>query len=366
VQRIWRRTAVAVACLTALLTAVVTVSAGVGPVAIPATEVAAIVLNAVAVPVGFEVTTGSASGLLRVPGLRVAFVHPFSFSVSETNRVIVRTIRLPRILLAALVGIALSAAGTVMQGFFRNPMADPSIVGVSSGAAVGAVASIVLPLTLPFGLGLQGAAFLGGIIAGFAVYFIATRDGRTPTATLLLVGVAVQALLSAAVSFLILFSGDSMRRVVFWLMGHLQNASWGDVTAASLVIPPLVVLLLAYARDLNVLLLGESDASALGVEVERSKRALLAVSSVLTGAAVAVSGVIGFVGLIVPHGVRLVVGPDHRILLPASALAGGSFLVLADTVARAGAITLPVGIVTAAAGAPFFLYLLRTREVYDL
>jgi iron complex transport system permease protein len=172
--------------------------------------------------------------------------------------------------------------------------------------------------------------------------------------------------LSAVVSAMILFSGDSMRRVVFWLMGHLKNAGWGDVAAAAVVVPPLVVALAAYARDLNVLLLGEVDASALGVDVERSKRALLAISSVLTGAAVAVAGVIGFVGLIVPHGVRLLVGPDHRVLLPTSALAGGSFLVAADTVARAGTIELPVGIVTAAAGAPFFLYLLRTREVYEL
>ncbi|MFB6243125.1 MAG: vitamin B12 ABC transporter permease BtuC [Halobaculum sp.] len=364
-RRVWRETAAYSVGLAALLAVVVTISAGVGPVSIPASDVAAVILNAVAVPVGVELS-GGGGGLLRVPTVRVQFHHPFAFQVSETKTVIVRTIRLPRILLAALVGTALAAAGTVMQGFFRNPMADPSIVGVSSGAAVGAVAAIVLPFALPFGLGLQGAAFLGGLIAGFTVYLIATRDGRTPTATLLLVGVAVQTLLSAAVSFLLLFSGRSMRRVVFWLMGHFQNAAWEEVIVVGAVVPPLVVGLSAYARDLNVLLLGEVDASALGVDVERSKRALLAVSAVLTGAAVAVSGVIGFVGLIVPHGVRLLVGPDHRVLLPTSALAGGSFLVVADTVARAGTVELPVGIVTAAAGAPFFLYLLRTREVYEL
>ncbi len=361
----WRRAGVYAVALTGVLALVVTVSAGVGPVSIPAVEVGQVILNAVRLPVGVEFT-GGGSGLLRVPSVEILTHAPFGFAVDDTHTAIVRTVRLPRILLAAFVGIALAAAGTVMQGFFRNPMADPSIVGVSSGAAAGAVASIVLPFALPFGIGLQLAAFLGGIVAGFAVYLIATRDGRTPTATLLLVGVAIQTLLSAVVSAMILFSGDSMRRVVFWLMGHLKNAGWGDVAAAAVVVPPLVVALAAYARDLNVLLLGEVDASALGVDVERSKRALLAISSVLTGAAVAVAGVIGFVGLIVPHGVRLLVGPDHRVLLPTSALAGGSFLVAADTVARAGTIELPVGIVTAAAGAPFFLYLLRTREVYEL
>jgi len=364
VQRVWRRTAAYAALATAVLVALIVVSAGIGPVSIPAAEVAAVVLNAVRLPVG--VSFGGEPGLLQAPGLTVQFTRPFDFAVDPTHAAIVRTIRLPRILLAALVGTALAAAGTVMQGFFRNPMADPSIVGVSSGAAVGAVAAIVLPFALPFGLGLQAAAFLGGLAAGFAVYLIATRDGRTPTATLLLVGVAVQTLLSAVVSTMILFSGKSMRRVVFWLMGHLKNAGWDEVAVAAVVVPPLVVGLLAYARDLNVLLLGEVDAGALGVEVERSKRALLAISSVLTGAAVAVTGVIGFVGLIVPHGVRLLVGPDHRVLLPTSALAGGSFLVAADTVARSGTVELPVGVVTAAAGAPFFLYLLRTREVYEL
>jgi iron complex transport system permease protein len=362
----WRRAAGYSVLLAAVLAAVVTVSAGIGPVSIPPREVAAVLLNGLAVPVGVEVTAGGGGGLLTTPGVRVAFVHPFAFPVPDSHAVIVRSVRLPRILLAALVGTALSTAGTVMQGFFRNPMADPSIVGVSSGAAVGAVAAIVVPLALPFGLGIQGAAFLGGLVAGFAVYLIATRDGRTPTATLLLVGVAVQTLLSAAVSAMLLFSGRSMRRVVFWLMGNLQNATWGEVAAAALLVPPLIVATLAYARDLNVLLLGEADAGALGVAVQRSKRALLALSAVLTGAAVAVSGVIGFVGLIVPHGVRLVVGPDHRVLLPTSALAGGTFLVVADTVARAGVVEFPVGIVTAAAGAPFFLYLLRTREVYQL
>ena len=371
-SRVWVRTAGSVAVLATALVASIVVAAAVGPEPITPGAVAAIVLNAVRVPVGVE--TLPTAGL-TVPGVRFEWMRPFAFQTDETARVIVMQVRLPRILLAALVGTALAAAGTVMQGFFRNPMADPSIVGVSSGAAVGAVASIVVPLhvawfevvpSLPSAAGLQLSAFAGGLAAGFAVYLLATRDGRTPVATLLLVGVAVQTLLSAAVSALLLFSGESMRQVVFWLMGNLRAATWGDVAAVGVLVPPLVIALLAYARDLNALLLGEADAGALGVDVERAKRVLLAIASVLTGAGVAVAGVIGFVGLIVPHGVRLVVGPDHRVLLPAAALAGGTFLVIADTVARGGAVEVPVGIVTAAAGGPFFLYLLRTREVYEL
>ncbi|UIP00432.1 vitamin B12 ABC transporter permease BtuC [Halobaculum sp. CBA1158] len=376
----WRRAAGYSAVLTAVLAAVVTVSAGIGPVSVPALSVLAAVANAVVVPAGVE-WAGSLGGggplTIGLP-LRVEFVHPFAFSVSETHAAIVMRVRLPRILLAAFVGVALAAAGTVMQGFFRNPMADPGVIGVSSGAAVGAVSWIVAPPALlallgplrpalvDSGAGLQIAAFCGALVAGFGVYLIASRDGRTPVATLLLAGVAIQTFLGAVVSYLLLHSGESIRRVTYWLMGHLSGAGWNEVAAAAAVVPLLTVVLFAYARDLNVLLLGETDAAALGVDAERSKRALLAVSSVLTGAAVAVSGVIGFVGLIVPHAVRLVVGPDHRVLLPTAALAGGSFLVAADTFARSGVAELPVGIVTAAAGAPFFLYLLRTREVYEL
>jgi iron complex transport system permease protein len=356
--------------LSALLVAVALVSACVGPVSIPARTVAMVALNAVSVPVGLGFSPAAVSlpvvGRAAVLAPHLAFAPAFSFPVEPTHAVIVESVRLPRIVLAALVGFALATAGVVMQGFFRNPMADPSIIGVSSGAAVGAVASIVLPFALPFGLDLQGAAFATALLTAFGVYLLATEDGRTPTATLLLAGVAVQTFLGAVISFLLLHSGESLRRVVYWLMGHLAGATWGEVRTVAVVLPPLFVLLAAYGRDLNVLLLGEEDAHSLGIEVRRTKRILLAASSVVTAAAVAVAGVIGFVGLIVPHAVRLVVGPDHRVLLPASALAGASFLVAADTLARSGAAEVPVGIVTAALGAPFFLYLLRTREVRRL
>jgi len=336
-MRLGVRTTAWSGALAALLAVVVVVSAGLGPVGVPPEVVAMAVLDA-------------------LPWL--------SLSVPDTARVIVVTVRLPRILLAAGVGFALAAAGTVMQGFFRNPMADPSIIGVSSGAAVGAVGVIALGVQVPYGL--PAAAFVGGLVTAFAVYLIATEGGRTPVATLLLAGVAVQTFLGAVISWMLLRAGDSLERAVFWLMGHLHNASWADVEVLAVALPPFFVLLLVFARDLNVLLLGEEEAHTLGVEVEFTKRLLLAAASLVTAAAVAVSGVIGFVGLIVPHGMRLLVGPDHRILLPTSALAGASFLVATDTLARSGPGELPVGIVTAAVGAPFFLYLLVTREVHAL
>ena len=343
--------------LVALLLVTVTVSAAIGPVWIPPTDVGKVLLNAVAVPTGVTLSGGS-------PAITTTAV--FQFPVEDLQRQIVMQVRLPRIVLGAVVGFSLAAAGTVMQGVFRNPMADPSIIGVSSGAAVGAVAFIVLPFALPWGLGLRAAAFAGALLAAFGVYLIATRNGQTPVATLLLAGVAVQTFLGAVVSFLLLQSGESMRRAVFWLMGHLANTAWADVGVSTAFVVAPFLALLAYTRDLNVLLLGSEDAHALGVEVERSKRVLLAGSAVVTAAGVAVSGVIGFVGLIVPHAMRLVVGPDHRVLLPTAALAGASFLVATDTLARSGSAEIPVGIVTAALGAPFFLYLLRKREVHEL
>ncbi|MFB6170108.1 MAG: vitamin B12 ABC transporter permease BtuC [Haloarculaceae archaeon] len=333
--------------LAALLVGVVLASATVGPVAIPVPTVARVLLAA-----------------LVVPDASLHLVHPFAFEVPRTSRTIVMDVRLPRILLGAVVGFALASAGTVMQGFFRNPMADPSIIGVSTGAATGAVAVIVFPLAVPFGL--QAAAFAGALVTAFFVYLLATEDRRTPVATLLLAGVAVQTFLGAVISYMLLQAGESLQRAVYWLMGHLHTATYREFLLALPVAVGGFIVLLAYARDLNVLLLGEAEAHSLGIEVARTKRILLAVASVVTAAAVAVSGVIGFVGLVVPHVLRLLVGPDHRILLPTSALAGASFLVAADTVARSGPAEVPVGIVTAALGAPFFLYLLRTREVHGL
>ena len=323
--------------LTALLVVSALVSATTGPVHIDAGTVAEIAL---------------------------ASLPWFETTAEETARIIVQRVRMPRIVLAAAVGFALGCAGTVMQGFFRNPMADPSLVGVSSGAAVGAVAVIAAGVSVPFGIPL--AAFVGALCAAFGVYLIATEGGRTPVATLLLAGLAVQTLLGAVVSFMLVNSGRGLREAIYWLMGHLHTSTWAEARVVLVITAPAFVVLLFFARDLNALLLGEEDAHGVGIEVETTKRVLLVLASVVTAAAVAMTGVIGFVGLIVPHVMRILVGPDHRIVLPTSALAGATFLVVTDTVARSGAAELPVGIVTAAVGAPFFLYLLRTREVHRL
>lgn len=344
-----RRIAIWCGGLFSLLIAVIVTSATIGPADIGPQDVTFSILNMITIP---------------WIGGGVHWIHPFNFRVAGTTETIVTTIRLPRILLGAIVGFALASAGTVMQGFFRNPMADPSIIGVSAGAAVGAVAFIILPIAFP--LGLSFFAFAGALVAGFTVYIIATENGRTPVATLLLAGIAIQTFLGAVISFLLLEAGDSLTQAVYWLMGHLHTSTWMEIYLSLPIVGVLFVILYAYARDLNVLMLGEEDAQTLGIEVERTKRILLATSSVITAAAVAVSGVIGFVGLIVPHMMRLLVGPDHRILLPTSALAGAVFLVSTDTVARMGPAEMPVGIITAALGAPFFLYLLRRREVHAL
>lgn len=353
--------------LSGVLLALVLLSARFGPVDLDTRTVTLATLNGIWIPTALTIEWiqfGTTGRMLPYPG--IAGIHPFSFDVAASDETIVRRIRLPRIVLAAVVGFGLAAAGTVMQGFFRNPMADPSIIGVSAGAAVGAVAFIVLPVANLYGLGLQLAAFSGALIAAFVVYAIATTNGRTPVATLLLAGIAIQTFLGAVVSYLILHSGDSMEQAVYWLMGRLHASSWTDVGLSLPFVLGFYIVLSLYTRDLNVLLLGEDEAATLGISVERTKRVLLAASSIVTAAAVAVAGVIGFVGLIVPHAMRLLVGPDHRILLPTSALAGASFLVVTDTFARTGPVEVPVGIVTAALGAPFFLYLLRKREVHAL
>ncbi len=352
--------------LTVVLLASIVASAAIGPVRIDPLVVSKALLNAIRVPtsVGFESSTLPYLGG-SVPTPAFGYTSLFGFEVHGPHQTIVTDVRLPRIVLAAIVGFALAIAGAVMQGFFRNPLADPSIIGVSSGAAVGAVAILAFPGLIPLA-GIHSAAFVGALVTAFLVYAIATDGGRTPVATLLLAGVAVQAFLGAVISFLLVHSGDGLRQAVLWMMGRLAESNWGDVGFSLPFVLVGAGILLAYTHELNVLLLGEEDAHHLGIEVERTKVVLLAVASIVTAAGVAVAGIIGFVGLVVPHMMRLVVGPDHRILLPTSALAGASFLVVTDTLARSGPIEVPVGIVTAALGAPFFLFLLVRREVHAL
>jgi iron complex transport system permease protein len=259
------------------------------------------------------------------------------------------------------VGAGLACAGAVFQAVLRNPLADPYIIGTAAGASLGAVVALLLPMGAIGWLGIgavQAFAFAGGLAAVLVVYAVARGRAGTPVVTLLLAGYAVSSLLAAGVAFLLFSSGDRLAAVVSWLLGSLAGASWPRLAVAG---PLLVVsfgLLLLRWRSLNAFLLGEVPAAHLGIDVEREKRILTGLAALATSAGVAISGTIGFVGLVVPHLLRLALGPDHRLLLPASMLYGAALLVLADLGARlAGGI--PVGIVTALIGAPFFLWLLR-------
>jgi iron complex transport system permease protein len=288
---------------------------------------------------------------------------------------VIINIRLPRMLLGLLIGAGLAVSGLLMQGLFRNPLADPGLVGVSAGAGLGAVGMIVLgttalaPLTAFLGIyALQIASFVGGLVTTFILYRVATRSGNTAMATMLLAGIALGALAGAVTGVLVYLATDSqLRDLTFWGMGSLAGANWTKIMASGPII--LIALITAgfLGKGLNALTLGEATASHLGVPVQRLKHVVILSVAAATGASVAVSGGIGFVGIVVPHLLRLVIGPDHRYLLPASALLGASFLLFADAVSRVivAPAELPIGIVTAAVGGPFFLWiLLRKRAVF--
>ncbi|MDO8672790.1 MAG: iron chelate uptake ABC transporter family permease subunit [Dehalococcoidia bacterium] len=298
--------------------------------------------------------------LARLPFLSIVPDWPAAYEA------IVFQIRLPRVIMAALVGGALAISGATYQGIFRNPLADPYLIGVASGAAFGATLAFMLPVDVSFlGLGLvQIAAFLGALAVVAIVYSLARVGNSTPMTTLLLAGVAIGSLFWAATAFLMIAAGDKLRVIYIWLLGGFSLGYWSGIVA---ILPYLIVGLvvtLFYARPLNVMQLDEDQARQLGVNVERLKLILVAAASLMTAAAVSVSGIIGFVGLIVPHVVRMIWGPDHRFLLPMSALVGSVFLVWADTASRIilAPGELPVGILTALFGAPFFLYLLRQKK----
>lgn len=273
------------------------------------------------------------------------------------QEIIILNIRIPRAVLAGLVGAALSTAGCAMQGLLKNPMADPYIIGMSSGSALGASLALLL------GLQMQLFAFVFSVATIFLVYNIAKVGRIVPTDTLLLGGVAVGAFLSAITSFLV-YINDSRDHVIFWMMGSFANPEWNKVFVSGVMIIIGTFMLYRQSWTLNVLLLGEEQAQYLGVNIEWVKKYILVFASLITGAAVAVSGLIGFVGLVIPHIMRIIVGPDHRILFPTSTLAGAIFLIICDTLSRTliTDMSLPVGIITAMFGAPFFIYLIRKRR----
>jgi iron complex transport system permease protein len=284
-------------------------------------------------------------------------------TTDETTRAIVLQVRFPRVALSVIVGAGLAAAGTVFQGIFRNPMADPYIIGVSAGAALGATVAIVSGLTFVVaGVGaITILAFAGALGVTLLVYRLAWARGEVAVEHLLLAGIAVGAFLGAIISALQLFGGESLQQVIFWLMGGFSGRTWEHVRVAAPYVAAGYVVAWVLARDLNLMVMGDEAARSLGVPVARSRTLLIVAGSLMAAASVAVSGLIGFVGLVVPHLMRLLTGPDHRRLLPSAALGGGCILLLADTIARSviPPADVPVGIVTAALGAPFFLYLLR-------
>lgn len=280
---------------------------------------------------------------------------------------ILMEIRFPRVLLGAMVGATLAVSGAILQALFRNPLAEPSIIGVSAGAGAAAVATIVLGAS--FGVlgtmmiyALPIAAFIGGFVATLVVVAIARVDGQTPMTTILLSGIAVAALGGALMGLMMFLSNDDqLRSITFWMLGSLGGATWMAIVPALAIMSIMLGSVPMLTHKLNLMLLGEREAASLGLDVDRFKFICVTLVAAGVGAAVAVSGTIGFVGIVVPHLLRMVVGPDHRILLPASALGGASLLLWADVVARtlAPPAELPIGVLTALLGAPFFLWLLR-------
>ncbi|MCG8545176.1 MAG: iron ABC transporter permease [Alphaproteobacteria bacterium] len=301
----------------------------------------------------------ASAGAVSVP-LSQLFVG----NLGEQQLAVLVSIRLPRIMLAILVGAALAVSGGAMQGLFRNPLADPGLIGIATSAALAVAIVIVLagPLDGVFGLyGLSIAAFAGALISCFAIFRLARLSGRFSVTYMLLTGIAVNALCAAGVGYLTFLSSDEqLRTLAFWTLGSLGGALWPAVFVAASIALPALYVLNRHARELNLLLLGENEAGYLGVDEERLKRRVILCTALAVGAAISVSGIIGFVGLVVPHLIRLSVGPDHRLLIPAAGLLGAALLLIADTFARTlvAPAEMPVGILTSLIGGPFFLWLL--------
>jgi iron complex transport system permease protein len=337
----WRGRIYGIAGLAILLVLVMVLAATVGSAQIPFLTTSSILLS-------------------RLPLVEIT---PTWASAMET---IILDIRLPRIILAGLVGAALAAAGATYQGLFRNPLADPYLIGVAQGAALGAVIGFSLPAGWQgWGFGIVPLlAFAGAVLSTTTVYLLA-RVGKTlPVTTLILAGVALGALLASIVSYLVISSGERIYGIMFWLMGSFSLSQWSETVIALPYVLLGVAIILVFARPLNLMQLDEEQAQQLGVNVEKLKIVLLAAATLITAAAVSFVGIIGFVGIIIPHAVRLIWGADHRFLLPLSVLTGAIFLILADLMARTvlAPTEVPIGVITALFGAPFFLYLLRRRK----
>jgi iron complex transport system permease protein len=352
VVRAHRRTGLAMAVFVGMsvtLVALAVLSAGTGQLSIPPDQV-----------IGAFVRAWNDG--VRAVGLDSIMVPSGAAMAHVNGEATLWLIRVPRLLMAILVGATLATAGVVMQGVFRNPLAEPGVIGISSGAAVGASASIVFGLTFLGPLTLPLLAFLGGLAATIVVYASARADGRTEVVTLVLTGIAVNAIGGAAIAlFTYLGSTQEREQIVFWQLGSLNGTRWQDLAIVAPVAVVGIVGCLFFSASLDLLALGERQAEHLGVRVERLRVIAIVVIALLTCAAVAFVGIIGFVGLVVPHLMRMILGPGHRLLVPASALGGAVLLLAADLVARIAVpgSELPIGMITALIGGPFFFWLLR-------
>ncbi|MCW3135473.1 MAG: iron chelate uptake ABC transporter family permease subunit [Canidatus Methanoxibalbensis ujae] len=316
------------------------------------------------ISVFISVTVGTSLSPVDVLRIIGNELHIVSYDYPRSEHIILFQIRIPRAVMGVFIGAALSAAGVVMQSIFKNPMADPYIIGTASGASVGAVFSFFIPISsyiTPL------FAFIGAISATLLVYNIARTGGRVPVDMLLLTGIAVSIFLNAILSFMMYMVGHDLGYIFMWLMGRVDEPPWENVLIVAAAVCACITPLFMFTRDLNALLIGEETAQTLGISVESVKKTLLFLSALLTASAVAFTGTIGFVGLIIPHITRIFVGADHRILLPASALMGGIFLVWADMLVRFLSSVLPygempIGVITSFFGAPFFIYLLQKNR----
>jgi iron complex transport system permease protein len=336
----WRRRIFAIVGLLAVLIAVIVFAASIGSVDITFSTTFKIMLS-------------------KLPFIDI------TQSWENSTETIVWDIRLPRVVLAGLVGAALALAGATYQGLFRNPLADPYLIGVAQGAALGAVIGFLIPISgTGLGIGLVPLlAFVGALLSVTVVYLLARVGKTVPVTTLILAGVALGALLGAIVAYLAITSGQLLHGIMFWLAGSFSLSQWSEVQIILPVIVLGTIVILLFSRMLNIMQLDEEQAQQLGINVERLKIILLTAATMVTAAAVSFVGIIGFVGIITPHAVRLVWGPDYRFLLPLSLVSGAIFLILADVLARTlvAPSEIPIGVITALCGAPFFLYLLRRR-----
>ncbi|SHE36169.1 iron complex transport system permease protein [Thermoanaerobacter uzonensis DSM 18761] len=303
----------------------------------------------------FTMILSISAGAVKIPLQEI--LNVFLGGGSETSRTIILNLRLPRVVESAVVGMGLSVVGAFFQGLLRNPMADPYVMGISSGAAFGATIAIILGLGI---FGLSFMAFITSLMTVFFVYTISKTGTRVSMTTMLLAGIAISAFMSAIISLMMLLKHDEFSRIVFWTMGGFSLINWNGVVFSTPVILIGSFVMYVFSRDVNAILTGEEVAEHLGVNTELVKKVILVTGSLVTATAVSVGGIIGFVGLVVPHISRLIVGPDNRILVPFSAISGAIFLTFADLSARVilKPMEIPIGIITAAFGGPFFLYLL--------